>query len=672
MIFMKLFFILYFCVANSGTTFLKNKALEISSKHKSIEIKKESSLYPSKNTQDENDCKGVLSSMSSTSLMNQRRRTPSFNNLNEEPEVVGRFISEILTHTLKEENIFLLYDRDVMNHYGWTEIVLYMNLKNKPHISIELQEFDIINIDAEIISGFKYTIICLIYNQKILLDLFLNKTMNIKWAPAKLLIVSLDHQTTISELVFDSSIQRSRYIFIAELTVKSKKFVFQTYSILPFQRNKTGFSQWKVFKGIYSLPIMKNEIFTERYKNFGGSLLHLASVCDDPPFLYWVNTGECIGTNIEILHIISKSLNFRFSVQNETEDGFWVGIENNTFKGMYRDIYHNNKDIIVNYVLMEPYEQHYFDSSKPYLYGSVKYLCRIPGPTPVWKKIFMPFSLSMWIFLLITIIVLIPITFFFMKFGFRCETTSRLSTSFLLVIGIMFRQNVNVTNRSIWYLLYLTVWLIGSLVIMSAYSGNLISFMTFPRYQKRIETVKELVNSNKRTGIQYYGAPIKEYLLDSPIEVHRILGKKLDYFPNTDLGMARMMELVKSNHMVYINTYVYLLYVQNFYNISEETYILKEPFSTSYVSFYFKKKSPLTHPISTKLNRLVETGIYSKIYEKHLNRLFFNNRRSFKQNNSRQKLQIAHLQTAFYALFLGYFISMVIFIIEIIINYHKK
>ncbi|KAL7638062.1 UNVERIFIED_CONTAM: hypothetical protein RMT77_011687 [Armadillidium vulgare] len=667
----KVILILCFSLTNFESIYIKNNASEISSEYRLIKFNRENSTYHSKNTQSVKDLKGDLSNKSSKSFVNQMSRILPIENLNEKQVVVSSFISDILTHTLNEENIFLLYDREILNMFELTEVFLLKNLKDKPHIALEMQEFDIDHIDNEIVSGCKYTTFCLIYNQNILLDLFLNKTTDIKWAPAKLLIISLDHRTNISDVIFDSSIQRSKYIFIAELTVKRKMFAFQTYSVFPFQRNKTGFSQWKAFKGIYNLPRMKSEIFTERTKNFGRKLLHLASICNDPPFLYWVNTSECIGTNIEILHIISKSLNFRFSVQNNTEDGFWAGIENNTFKGIYRDIYHNNKSMIINFLRMQYYEQPYFDSSFPYKYTGAGFLCKITGLTPIWKKIFMPFSFNLWSLLLSTIIILIPIHFFLIKVGYTCANNSRLSTSFLVVFGIVFRQTVDVTNRSIWYLLHLTVWLIGSFVIMSAYSGNLISFMTFPGFQSRIETIKEVANSNLRVGFVNYGVPLKRDFLASPIEDIQILGKKLVYYTNTESGLARAVELVKNNYHVLVDGYDYLNYLQITFNISEETYLLKEQILKGYLSFYFKKHSPLTHPVSTKLTRLIETGIYSRIYEKHASKMK-KAQRNYKKIKDKQQLKIAHLQTAFYLLFLGSFISMVIFMMEIIIHCNKN
>ncbi|RXG55979.1 hypothetical protein Avbf_17004, partial [Armadillidium vulgare] len=227
-----------------------------------------------------------------------------------------------------------------------------------------------------------------------------------------------------------------------------------------------------------------------------------------------------------------------------------------------------------------------------------------------------------------------------------------------IIIGIMFRQNVNIKNKSVWYLLHVIVWIIGSFVIMSAYSGNLISFLTFPSFPKRIETVKELATSNLRIGATYYGSPLKEYLLSSPIEDLRKLGKKFDYYPNTNLDVVRRIELVKSNHLVFLDGNTYMIFLQNSFSISGETYVLKEQILKGYLAFIFKKHSSLTHPISSKLNRLIETGIYSRIYEKHLSKMK-KAQRSYKKVNDKKELQIAHLQTAFYALFLGYFISIV-------------
>ncbi|RXG69399.1 hypothetical protein Avbf_05529 [Armadillidium vulgare] len=85
---------------------------------------------------------------------------------------------------------------------------------------------------------------------------------------------------------------------------------------------------------------------------------------------------------------------------------------------------------------------------------------------------------------------------------------------------------------------------------MSAYSGNLISFMTFPSFQSRIETIKEVANSNLRVGFVNYGTPLKRDFLASPIKDIQILGEKLVYYSNTESGLARAVELVKSNYHV--------------------------------------------------------------------------------------------------------------------------
>ncbi|KAL7638036.1 UNVERIFIED_CONTAM: hypothetical protein RMT77_011661 [Armadillidium vulgare] len=123
---------------------------------------------------------------------------------------------------------------------------------------------------------------------------------------------------------------------------------------------------------------------------------------------------------------------------------------------------------------------------------------------------------------------------------------------------------------------------------------------------------------------------MKEDLLSSPIEDLRKLGKKFDYFPKTNFGFARGIKLVKSNHHVFMDGNTYLIYAQNYFNISEQTYVLKEQISKGYLSFIFKKHSSLTHPISSKLNRLIETGIYSRIFENHLSKMK-KARRSYKK-----------------------------------------
>ncbi|KAL7638063.1 UNVERIFIED_CONTAM: hypothetical protein RMT77_011688 [Armadillidium vulgare] len=530
--------------------------------------------------------------------------------------ITMNFISDILKFPLKDENVLLLYDREVLNYFQWTEYLLFDILKNKPHITLSLQEFDASNYDSEIISGFKHTTICLIYNQSVLLDLFQNKTVDLKWAPAKLLIIFLDHKTTISEEIFDSSIQRSKHILIAELTIKNEKFTFQTYSISPFAKNKISSSQWKIFKGIYSFPGINFEMFTDRIKDFGRKVLNLASITNNCPLLYEDNNGNNVGVNLDILYIISRALNFTYTVQKKTEDGFWAALKNNTLIGMFRDLYYNNKDLIINYVFLVEEEYKYFDISFPYQLEGFGFVNNIPDPIPDWRKLFMPFSRNLWSFFLFTFFGVILIFFFMMKIGIKNKNI-KFFHSLLQIIGILFRQSVKLTSGSVWFSCFISVWMIGSFIIMTAYSGNLISYVTFPHFPKRIESIQELVHSNKKVGTLYYGEPFIENLLSSPVEALRKLGKNVYYYPNHLYDFDELIDELKNNRLVLTDISWLMFCVQNDYNLTAKTYLMKEQIFQRYLSFIFKKHSPLTNPISSKLNRLIETGIYSAILEKY-------------------------------------------------------
>ncbi|RXG61089.1 hypothetical protein Avbf_10547, partial [Armadillidium vulgare] len=69
----------------------------------------------------------------------------------------------------------------------------------------------------------------------------------------------------------------------------------------------------------------------------------------------------------------------------------------------------------------------------------------------------------------------------------------------------------------------------------------------------------------------------------------------------------------------------------------------------SHIPFLFKKHSPLTYPISNKLNRLIETGIYLRIHEYYVKEMKRAGTINI-QNEYRQELKLRHLQTAFYGL----------------------
>ncbi|KAK3865232.1 hypothetical protein Pcinc_029149 [Petrolisthes cinctipes] len=414
-------------------------------------------------------------------------------------------------------------------------------------------------------------------------------------------------------------------------------------------------------------------LFPERFPTLGGQTLYLGSWCDDFPFLYPGGGGDgdgdrghgdgddgdgggdgdgvhgdgddgddgdgghgdggvgdggvgvadgdegsCIGCGLDLLDMLAGPLNFTYHVQMEPKDHNWgsKNEEDGRWTGMLGDLVYHNKHLVINTFQVIEALVAEFDICYPYHMEDYEFLLSVPPPAPQWKGLLYPLKAEMWgAVLAMTCLVVLLLTICLTLF----PDTQDPSTVFLLVVGAEVRQSVPERLGRWWGRVWVGWWWLGCVIITTAYTCNLVAFLTVPVFPRRIETVQELAASGLRVCMQDYGSFVPDALKDSPHDLDlQHLGQNFDLFPYVylryDVGLSWLADYTHA----LIETHSYLAYIVRLHHVSHSTYVMKETVYPGYMSWVLKKNTPYTSRLSVALAHLVESGLVHYLYLKHM------------------------------------------------------
>ncbi|KAL7642106.1 UNVERIFIED_CONTAM: hypothetical protein RMT77_007980 [Armadillidium vulgare] len=570
-------------------------------------------------------------------------------------------LSDILTQTLAGENLFIITDEILFNDNNVNKIIR-KTASVTPVIIDTLQNFDETTYHISMIKGHYFTMVLLLYSSYF--NEFINYiAVSVRWAPSKLVIISLNPHKCFNNNFYSTVVQRSEFIFLSEVACMQDTPVTNTFTIYPHMKGKSRLDIEKLSLGIWKGPRKKNEIFINRLKNFQAQNVKLGYACDDFPFLYKdvTNKKPCIGSNIDILSIIEEDLNFTLIIQPD-EGHFWGTYVNGSWNGVLGDLSQDQRDIAVNLFVHTEERDKDFEFSSSYEREGYGFLVMLPSPVPNWKRTFMPFSFDVWILTFVSLLIVI-----YFYFTLKNRTSKTLNYTIIDTAVLFLRMSLRQSSYQLffiwelWSRIWIGIWLVSFFILTSAYTGVLVSFLTVSRYPDRTETLKELVESEYGIIMSNYGSNVPEQLMTSSNSLLRSVGKRLEVIPY-EMGYEYMIDFVKSRRYVLLESHSYLINIQSKYNVSDQTYMMDEEVYQSYLSFVYPKGSILKHAIDNVLADLVETGITSFIFRKHM-------LKSLKPNDEDHEvlhvpLKLTHLQSAFFILLIGEGIALIVFFFE--------
>ncbi|KAK8389186.1 hypothetical protein O3P69_020868 [Scylla paramamosain] len=191
--------------------------------------------------------------------------------------------------------------------------------------------------------------------------------------------------------------------------------------------------------------------------------------------------GEGDGVEVEMLNTLAANLNFTFDLTTKPPDEKWGYFENGSWTGMLGMVYNGDKNFTVNYFGYTNKRIEDFDASVSYWMEGFGLALLKPQPFPKWRSVYYPFT---------------PVDLAQDK-----PVLGSLGHVWLYVLRPVLSHALPRLPMRHSQRVFIAAWWLACLILTTAYTANLIAFLTIPLYPKQLQTVEQLAKSNYRSTV---------------------------------------------------------------------------------------------------------------------------------------------------------------------------
>ncbi|XP_066966985.1 ionotropic receptor 93a-like isoform X3 [Macrobrachium rosenbergii] len=255
-----------------------------------------------------------------------------------------------------------------------------------------------------------------------------------------------------------------------------------------------------------------------------------------------------------------------------------------------------------------------FDYSSVYEYSSVDFSFAKPEVKPQWQSLYYPLSHGVWISTGVLFVIMAGLVIIFVRVSDSFMDKNRLDagTALLETLGTLLGQNLShgFPKSQSWRVL-LGSWMVFAFIFGSAFRGNLIAYLTLPKYPPRPENLKELLRVAERITMPPYGKDFKAFFSQSDSEDFLKLAKLMQIVPSVHEGQEQALQ----RRQAHLDTRRYQEhYIAQFHTRidgSTKLYVGREGVLPG------KSAWPLPHdaPYATAINRGLIAVLEASLYE---------------------------------------------------------
>ncbi|XP_063605957.1 ionotropic receptor 21a-like [Penaeus indicus] len=317
----------------------------------------------------------------------------------------------------------------------------------------------------------------------------------------------------------------------------------------------------------------------------------------------------------------------------------------------------------------------YITFSIPYDYERACFLTPSPRELPRWMALTFPFTLYVWLLLIVTVASLVVFVPLFGKVMLLEEFAGDLHTlsgTFLYITALFCNQATILPSRTPMQVMAAFLIMSGFLTTVF-YSSNLKAFMMVKVVEQPYTSIQQIVESDYDVGgfSDFWRAIFDE---SSNENVKKLGQKFFSFFPDIYPHLAR----VASRKVVLLENTQHLTYLQESYltnRIGESPVrlMLEECINPFGIGALLRRNSPLKHNVDMAILRMREAGLVDKYFEEVLLKGHGegHNIDSVEYNNEESAigqgviaLTLEHLQGAFLVLGLGLFAALCVMLTE--------
>jgi hypothetical protein len=456
---------------------------------------------------------------------------------------------------------------------------------------------------------------------------------------------------------------------------------FRAYNWFPYQNPSyctevediTLLESWSV-RGNTTFVDISN-LFPYKIRNLYGCPLYISARVMEPLVMKAENISKgglqrtellyVDGTEIRLADFIAKAMN---AVQT------YVGPEN-PHRYLYTDLLNKTTDIAVGATILR---REYATVAEPTVaFDSDRLIWHVPCSVkvPHWMSIFKMFAPSLWFAVFSSTILAVIISYNLAKprgdaVSLReHQAYSNITSVSSAVCAVILGVPVYVQPQTDTLRVFFFSWVCYSLALNTVFQAFLTALLIDPGYERQISSMEELFRSDL-TFLLYEGY-VPFYEGSDDWRSAKILNNHRECQRYTCLeGMKELAPLRTS--AVLWNDYLIQYYTMEglFGSATGRPLLCKVPdgivLSTNDV-MYMPRGNPLLDRVNEVISSALEAGLYRKWYDSLKNKLKVKARAIAISSlaNDYCNLSTEHMQSAFYALFLGYVLSIAVFLFEL-------
>ncbi|KYN22998.1 Glutamate receptor delta-2 subunit, partial [Trachymyrmex cornetzi] len=319
--------------------------------------------------------------------------------------------------------------------------------------------------------------------------------------------------------------------------------------------------------------------------------------------------------------------------------------------------------------------------------GELTMLMKRPQESATGSGLLAPFNKTVWLFLLAAVVSVGPVIYIFAALRAKLWNKSD-SENFSLfscvwfVYSSLLKQGTNIIATTDSTRILFAMWWIFILILTSFYTANLTAFLTRPQFTLPINNVQDILHKGYQ-WIDYKGRTMDLVLSEfhdvDDLNLLNITRWKDNYITSYEYPVNDIFDAVEKNKLFLGEThYLKTLIFENYINKTRQhlnhrnrcTYVIMP--NTIFVinkAFAFPINSTLEKPFNKELITLMASGIMSR---EKLKNLPVTQVCPLDLRSNERRLSISDLSLTFKVVLAGYMIAMMIFVLEILINWLVK
>jgi hypothetical protein len=390
-----------------------------------------------------------------------------------------------------------------------------------------------------------------------------------------------------------------------------------------------------------------------------NSYSSFTTVCD---YNQIVDKQNC-GLEIDLLMTVLKQLNMT-PLYVPTTQGF--GIENGHTDKLTGVMFIKGAYIALGAVGTKMLEDLYYESTNAHVVMSVSWHVPCPVKYPRWSSIFRILSVELWLVLIILIVGVAISTTLLARYSCTSEwqgyktLTSSLTNIWSVILGV----GVTMMPRAPALRLMFLAWVFFSLAFNTAFQAFLTTFLTDSGYKKPFKNMNEV----SAAGISSFYSPEYNFLFENVDETVQIMPWQYHkiYESINWVSVHKNMSLFFDD--LWIESYNYW---GNFSGGYSEPVMCKLEDDLVYDkrhSMVMIHGDPLLRRVSEIIDRVVEAGLYNHWISVHMNTFILRSQKIALVHplDEYYSFSLYHMQTAFYLLLMGWCLSFLCFMVELL------